>query len=113
LIRDTFWGEGVHDFELNFHLHPEASVIGRNGWWLIDNQGTSVFLKLEGKEDLTFVKGQKDPLLGWYSPSYGKKTESGVLSCRKNGSPETVSFLTIIRTDTTTDPEMLWEDFLV
>ena len=25
LIRDTFSGVGIHDFELNYHLHPEAT----------------------------------------------------------------------------------------
>ena len=113
LISDSFWGEGVHDFELNYHLHPEASVTDRNGWWLINNKNSTVFLKLATKDQLAFVEGQKNPLLGWYSPSYGTKMESGVLTCRKRGSPGRVSFLTVICTGDHTDPEMLQEDFLL
>ncbi|MCK4785619.1 MAG: alginate lyase family protein [Desulfobacteraceae bacterium] len=113
LIRDSFWGEGIHDFELLYHLHPEASVTNKGGWWLIDNQGASVLLKLATGDEFAFVQGQKDPLLGWYSPSYGTKMESGVLTRRKRGSPGRVSFLTVICTGDHTDLEMLQEDFLL
>ena len=95
-IKDTFSGEGIHDFELNYHLHPDALVTKNGGWWLIDCQGTKVFIRLEGECDFLFVRGQEDPLLGWYSSSYGEKRKSGVLSYKKIGSVNEVSFFTEI-----------------
>ncbi|OEU79043.1 MAG: hypothetical protein BA873_07685, partial [Desulfobulbaceae bacterium C00003063] len=38
IIKDSFKGKGVHDFELNYHLHPDAVASKTNGFWLIDNQ---------------------------------------------------------------------------
>lgn len=40
--------------------------------------------------------GEEDPPFGWYSPTYGIKMKSGVLSCLIEGAPEDVSFMTAI-----------------
>jgi hypothetical protein len=48
------------------------------------------------KLDFDFKKGRRDPFLGWYSPSYGLKQESGVLSCLKKGFSQEVAFTTAI-----------------
>ena len=99
LIKDTFSGEGIHDFELNYHLHPDAVCSKNHDWWLIDNQGAKVYIKLLDKPDFFFTKGREDPLFGWYSPSYGTIRKSGVLSCKKKGSANDISFITLICTE--------------
>ncbi len=96
IIKDSFAGEGQHDFELLFHLHPDVSVTKDHEWWAINNQGISVFIQLLDDYDFNFIKGQGDPLLGWYSPVYGIKKQSGVLRHVKRGSPHEVSFVTAV-----------------
>lgn len=98
LIKDTFSGEGIHDFELNYHLHPNAVCSKNYDWWQIDNQGAKVFIRLSDELDFLFVKGREDPLLGWYSPEYGILQKCGVLTCKKRGYPNDISFVTAIRT---------------
>ena len=98
LIKDTFSGKGIHDFELNYHLHPDAVCSRNHDWWQIDNQGAKVFIRLSDELDFLFVKGQEDPLHGWYSPEYGILQKCGVLTCKKRGYANDISFVTVIRT---------------
>ena len=109
LIRDFFSGEGVHDFELNYHVHPEAALSERDGWWTIDHGGTKVYLRLLDGDEFACVRGKTEPPHGWYSPAYGIKKESGVLCCRKRGAVEAVSFTTALCTDASVDTAYLDE----
>ena len=99
IIKDSFHGSGIHSFELNYHLHPDAVVRESDGWWHIKRESANIFLKLFGKNNFQFIKGQKEPLLGWYSPSYGTKIESSVLNCTKQGPCNEINFITVICTD--------------
>jgi hypothetical protein len=99
LIKDSFSGRGVHLFELNFHLHPEARWHEKDGWVVLDREGEKVFLMLLGKHGFSFHSGEKNPPFGWYSPAYGIKMETTVLSCQMEGPPSEVSFLTVIGTE--------------
>jgi len=97
LIEDSFQGRGIHSFELNYHLHPDVKVTlaasGREA--TLESGGSRIELQiLEGKMDI--VKGQASPLLGWYSPSYGKLEETSVLHFEQKGSPDQVRFTTRI-----------------
>jgi hypothetical protein len=96
-VKDTFLGKGIHTFELNYHLHPDSEITSEdNGWWEINNQGAVIYIKMSDEKKFNVVKGQRSPLLGWYSPSYGIKCESGVLSCTIKGIAQEVSFATAI-----------------
>ena len=96
-IKDTFSGKGVHDFELNYHVHPDSEVtLEDNGWWKINHQGAEIFIRLLDGNNFNIIRGQKNPLFGWYSPSYGIKSESSVLSCIMRGTPQEVSLTTAI-----------------
>ena len=97
VIKDTFLGKGIHTFELNYHAHPDSEITSEdNAWWKIDNNGAVIYIRLLGKNNFTFIKGRTDPIFGWYSPAYGIKRESGVLSCTMRGTSEEVSFVTAI-----------------
>lgn len=98
LIRDTFTGKGIHTYELNYHVHPDASVKRSDGWWVLERGGTISFITLLEGADFSLVKGQTDPILGWYSPSYGIKQETSVLTCARVGGATQVSFITAIST---------------
>ncbi len=94
IIHDTFQGKGVHTFELNFHLHPQARVRpDQKGWEVILNDMKAVFC-LWGPTNSRLVHGQEQPILGWYSERYGQKVACPVLSCQQQGKPEEVEFLT-------------------
>ena len=97
IIKDSFSGRGFHSFELNYHVHPDSETkLEENGWWKIIHQGAVIFMRLLNKNVFHIIKGQIDPLFGWYSPSYGIKRESAVLSCTMTGTPKEVSFITAI-----------------
>ncbi len=89
-------GKGFHDFEINFHLHPDALVIKKNSWWQTKNEGAHIYMRLLENCDFSIIRGLKDPIHGWYSPAYGKKLKSNVMSCQKNGFPHEICFLTAI-----------------
>jgi len=93
LIQDSFRGSGLHRFELNYHLHPDTATVEQgDGWWRIDRNGIRAYLKLLEEASFQYSEGLEDPVFGWYSPSYGVRLKSGVLSCLKTGCPNEVSF---------------------
>jgi hypothetical protein len=98
LVKDTFSGPGEHNFELNYHLHPDARAEQGTAWWQITNGNDSVFL-LSLSGDFVCGKGERNPLFGWYSPAYGVKVESSVLRIEKRGLPGEITFVTVICTD--------------
>jgi len=111
-VKDTFIGKGVHTFELNYHVHPDSKITPEDiGWWKINNQGVEIFIRLLDENTFNFIKGQRNPLFGWYSPSYGIKRESGVLSCKKKGIPQKVSFITAICTNSPQEIKTLSQRF--
>jgi hypothetical protein len=96
-IKDTFWGRGIHTFELNYHAHPDAEITPEaDAWWKIDNRGAIIYIRTLNDVNLNVTKGQRNPPIGWYSPFYGIKCESGVLSCSIKGIAQEVSFITAI-----------------
>jgi len=97
IIKDTFSGEGVHAFELNYHTHPDSEItFENNAWWKIKHQKVAIYVRLLDGNNFIVTKGQKEPIFGWYSPAYGVKRESNVLSCTVKGTPTEVSFITAI-----------------
>lgn len=97
VIKDRFFGAGIHCFQLNFHLHPMAKVTIDGKWWIIDHMGEQIFLRL-CKGDFQAVRGQKNPLMGWYSSRYGQKEPTCTLTCTRTGNADRVVFTTLICT---------------
>jgi hypothetical protein len=98
LCRDSFTGSGTHEFELNFHIHPDAEVRREGRWRVVEKGAARVFLMLRDGDDFTMICGCEEPPFGWFSPSYGKKKKSAVLCARKRGRPDEIVFTTIICT---------------
>jgi hypothetical protein len=105
IIKDTFSGEGIHEFELNFHLHPDCVAEESNGVWSVTNGNGAVSITLFSSGDFRHLSGLKDPPLGWYSPAYGIKQQCGVLQAVRNGSPHETTFVTGIWVTQGTDFE--------
>jgi hypothetical protein len=97
LIRDSFSGTGIHKFQLNYHLHPDVTLDQAGNWWVLENHGESIFLKL-GNGFLKPVKGTQNPIMGWFSSRYGEKEPTTVLTCKKRGIANEVTFVTAIFT---------------
>jgi hypothetical protein len=111
MIKDSFAGEGIHRFELNFHFHPEAILTEDESWWEVDNRGTKIFITISGDDRFEHIKGQENPISGWFSPVYGIKEPCSVLRCSKNGKTDEVSFFTVISTDRVQDVKSLQDNF--
>ncbi len=109
VIRDTFSGAGVHDFELNYHLHPDIAAKRQNDWWHVERGKAVILIRLLKGPDFTSVAGQEEPPFGWFSPAYGVKVKSDVLSCRKRGPAAETSFLTAISLSEPLSPDAYLE----
>lgn len=112
LIKDSFVGKGVHEFEINFHLHPNVDLIKQNSWWQIKNEDTKIYIRLIESGDFVTICGSKDPIHGWYSPSYGTRFKCNVMSCKKKGSPREISFVTAICTEALIDMKKIQDKFI-
>lgn len=97
LIKDTFAGQGPHFFELNFHFHPGVVIMAQESGWIADHEGVKLYIDCNHK--LTHVKGQEQPLLGWYSSAYGKKEPCSVLQGGRIEKPGKMFFLTVISSE--------------
>lgn len=108
IIKDAFSGGGIHEFELNYHLHPKAWAkqwpdSPDEGWWQIATpDGQSILIRLMGADDFQLRFAQDSSPLGWYSAGYGLREKSSLLSCTKKGAPDEVFFITVISTELNT-----------
>jgi hypothetical protein len=95
IIKDKFYGEGTHKFELNFHLHPDMKVSKYDeNWWNIHNNAAEIYMTIFDHNDFQVIKGQRVPMLGWFSHSYGLKSETSVLNISSTGTTEKSTFTT-------------------
>jgi uncharacterized heparinase superfamily protein len=97
LIEDSFSGSGEHIFELHYHLHPDAFPFPDAGGWLIQHGEERIHIQLKEGGDFHPAKGEKEPILGWYSPRYGLKQETAVLRCIQKAAAEEAYFATLFR----------------
>ncbi|MBU3946669.1 MAG: heparinase II/III family protein [Proteobacteria bacterium] len=98
LIRDKFSGKGPHRYELNYHLHPDCQVSRDGQWFKVAGNKGLVLLRLLDDKQFNMASGEENPPFGWYSPAYNVKIKSQVLSCRQEGTPDEVTFITAICT---------------
>jgi hypothetical protein len=100
VLQDSFRGSGNHLFETCYHLHPHVQVVGhgRDGWMALECSGTRISLNVAGA-NLRMARGEREPLLGWYSPSYGLLEETAVLHGKAAGAPSEIQFITMIGFD--------------
>jgi hypothetical protein len=110
IVKDKFSGEGTHEFELNFHLHPDVKVSKcHENWWNIHNGAAEIYITIFNQNDFRVIKGERDPLLGWFSHSYGLKCETSVLNISVTGTAEESTFTTGIGVDSPFDLQDITE----
>lgn len=95
LLEDTFGGSGEHNFELNFHLYPNVAIEETSEGVRLQNGSRSVGLACIG-ERFSVIQGAKEPLCGWYSPSYGVLEKTITLQVKKTGRPSDTRFHTLL-----------------
>ncbi len=80
-IEDTFRGEGQHAVELRWQVHPDIEVQVRKGGIDLIGKTRKVALDIQCDRPFTIrtARGEKEPILGWYSSGYGKIQEATVL----------------------------------
>ena len=96
LIKDSFSGKGWHKFELNFHLHPDATLLWKDRYSVIKKSMAELTIALLGEKKFRIACGETTLPFGWYSPAYGLKVQTPVLSCEVYGQPDQVSFVTAV-----------------
>lgn len=96
LVKDSFSGKGFHTFELNYHIHPHCTLERNGRYWLVRKGEVEVCIMLLGEGEFRTARGETRPPLGWYSPAYGLKVKSPVLSCKADGEPDSVFFVTAL-----------------
>jgi len=99
LVRDRFAGRGIHEFELNWHLHPNAVAKPEgDGLWRIEHGDCVLFMRFMGGKEFDLLRGRTDPIQGWHSSQYGIKEASSVLTLTVKGEPAETEFVTVICT---------------
>lgn len=74
----------VHECNIQFHLHPDINIteISANQLLIEHQSGIKITMSIEGFSSLTLIKGQEEPILGWYSGSFLQKEPTTVV-CAK------------------------------
>ena len=77
VVEDLVESAGRHDCRLAFHVGPEVDCfldgsLAQLSWQTSAGQWRAL-MRLPEELDWSAVRGQTDPPLGWYSPSFGAK----------------------------------------
>ena len=74
-----------HEYTILFHLHPDMVItkISSQKVLLSHSSGIKVTLTIEGFDDLSIIKGQENPIIGWYSESFMQKEPTRVIFSTK------------------------------
>lgn len=71
---------GKHTLDLPMHLHPTVSVDASDGEYkLVASEARLVVVRPDPALTLSVVRGETDPILGWYSSSFQQKEPTSVL----------------------------------
>lgn len=74
-----------HECTILFHLHPDMVItkISSNKVLFAHPSGIKLSLTIEGFDEIKFVKGQENPIIGWYSKSFMQKEPTAVIFSTK------------------------------
>ncbi len=71
---------GKHTLELPLHLHPAVSIDATSdAYKLVTSGARPVTVRPDPALTVSVVRGETDPILGWYSPSFQQKEPTSVL----------------------------------
>lgn len=100
IIVDTFEGAGKHNFELNYHLHPEVQITEKDGYYVLVRNDTRVGLSFFMESLAQRCQGKFNRCKlekGWFSPAYNIKKPTKIIRCSvENVVPDSIKFITAI-----------------
>jgi len=78
VIRDEIQAKREHRVEIFFHLAPECELVSESdkGVHWIRRGEKKIGLALDARFTTRIARGQTEPILGWFSSWYGRKTPS-------------------------------------
>ncbi len=76
IISDSIESDLTGKVEIFFHLHPQCRIIQSKDGLVITRQGISLTLEPETGILTELIRGSRNPVLGWYSPEFNKKTQT-------------------------------------
>lgn len=87
LIIDKLSSTGPHSYGLHYNLHPDMELYMDDGIKVVtpNNLHVHMDIKSSKKMDIEVIKGNKDPIGGWYSHSYGHREISHNVSLYSKG----------------------------
>ena len=84
IIKDFIFAKGRHFLEQFFHLHPDCALKQISGnVFEITSAKAVLFIEFDKALNIFVLNGSKEPICGWYSEKFGKKTETFTF-CAKN-----------------------------
>ncbi len=99
-ITDNLLGNASQEYSLEFplHLHPEVIIksVGDNQFLLQHPQSRTLEVQFDSSLQTREIRGQTNPILGWYSPSFRIKEPTSALYCNLKFS-NTVQLITHIK----------------
>ncbi len=78
-IDDEIETRGRHAIACNFHLGPDVTVELDGESARLEWYGGRATMRLANELHWSVHRGEVDPVCGWYSPSFGTKTQSATL----------------------------------
>lgn len=81
-VRDELLGAGAHSAAWRFHLGEECSVRREGNRFFIGAAGRVVLLELDPGLTVSMLEGRENPIAGWVSRRYHRKTPSIVICAR-------------------------------
>ncbi len=99
LVLDGLLGREWHGVELCLHFHPDLTVAHQDGLLLATGpNGVGASIATWSSEPLAVetVRGQPDPMAGWFSPGYGRKVPTTMARLTTSGrTPIWVAWLVV------------------
>ena len=94
LVTDSFEGSESHEFELNYHFHPDVTLTKNGDYWAAVNDDVEIKIFLLDEMVFTLYRGETNPVFSWFSKAYGQKEATSVLSCKMKKLPKEMIFKT-------------------
>ncbi len=89
LVLDGLLGTGSHDVELRLNFAPNIDVAVEDRCLVVagpNDVGTTVATWSQTPLTVETARGQEDPIAGWFSPGYGRKTPATTVRLTTSGS---------------------------
>lgn len=100
IVIDQLTGQGLHTFDLNFHLMPDAEPVRVSENFVrvrhSDEVGLFINALTPPGTQVSIVEGETEPIQGWISRYSGEKHAAPVVRYRLQNAATPVEFITVL-----------------